>query len=248
MGDAGTKLTSRDRNALVFRLRETRLAAAWADEVQHSGVETLEDLIATAESVVQGRAQGGAARHVAAIARDVFLAFAQDRGQHATSRAVPVRVRTAAVETRLTPHQAKLAEGRDKRLAKRQRRAEALHGGTLENVDALLTALSLMGQDGADDPLYKLAKQHVANGFLLPAAVEDCIRERVAEGDLTVLGESELDDYRVELLKLAVAGLRRVSRDMAYGLIGRWEREGRLNLDQRRVAETLLWEARNDKV
>ena len=248
MANGAVRLTSQDRNALVARLRETRLAAAWADEVQHSAAETLEDLIAAAESVAQGRAQGGASRHVAAIARDVFLAFAQDRGNQKTSRAVPVRVRTAAANDRPTPHQANLARGRGKRLARRQERAEALHGSTIQDVDGLLTALALMGEDAAEDPLYNLAKQHVANGFLLPAMVEDRIRERVAQGDLTTIREPELDSYRIEMLRFAVAGLRRRSRDMAYAMIDRWDREGRFTLDQRGVAEMLLWEARNDKV
>lgn len=248
MGRTDGTLTSQDRNALVFRLRETRLAAAWADEVQHGEARTIEDLVAAADAVANGRAQGGAARHVASIARDVFLAFAQDRGGAGTSRAVPACVRITASGDRPTPTQAKLAKGRGKRLARRQRKAAALHGETLEDVDGLLTALSLMGENAAEDQLYRLAKQHVTNGFLLPAAVEDRIRERVAAGDLAVLGEPELDFYRVELLKVAVAGLRRTSRDVGYTMIEKWDRKGRFNRDHRRLIETLLWEARNDKV
>ena len=248
MVNGAVRLTSRDRNALVARLRATRLAAAWADEVQHSGAETLEDLLAAAESVVQGRVQGGAARHIAAIAREVFLAFAQDRDKAGTSQAVPVHVRTVTVETKLTPHQVSLARGRGKRLVRRQQRAEALHGHTLEDVDGLLAALALMGEDAVDDPLYRLAKQHVTNGFLLPGEVEDCIRERVREGDLKMVGERALDGYRIVLLKFAVMGLRRGSRDMGYAMIDRWARDGKLSRDHRQLVETLLWEARNDKV
>lgn len=240
-------LTDRDRNALVSRLRESRIAAGWADEVQHSGASTISELVAAATAVADGRAQGGQARAVARVAKAVFLAYARERGAEGTSRAVPVVLRTAAVDHSLTPHQRRLAEGRDDRLGRRRGKAADRHSVTLDEVDGLLTALALMGEDAAEDPLYRLARQHVEHGFLLPPEVEDLVRKRVQGGDLKSLGEAELDTHRVALLKYAVAGLRRRGRDIGYVMIEKWDREGRLRVRDRQIVESLLWEARNDR-